>query len=112
MSGAPFIALFAMSGRCDKTLAEAVAAVKLPALRDRRRGRSRGRDRVAMDGVRAGKPIAGGSALEGGRAILLSHSSRKRRGLDGARRIEGEPEMKNLTGQVARSSAAKSSPEP
>ena len=39
--------------------------------------------------------------LAGRRAIVLSHPSRKKRGLDGAQTIEGEPGVKYLTGPPA-----------
>ena len=39
--------------------------------------------------------------LAGRQTLVLPHPSRKRRSLDGARRVEGEPEMKNLTGPPA-----------
>ena len=44
----------------------------------------------------ARKPVAGGSTLEEGRTFVLSHPSRKRRGLDGAQSIEREPGVKRL----------------
>ena len=40
--------------------------------------------------------------LAGRRAIVLSHPSRKKRGLDGAQTIEGEPGVKYLTGPPAK----------
>ena len=75
--------------------------VKFPALRERSEGDSR--NRVAVDGGAAWQPVAGGGALEERRTFVLSHPSRKRRGLDGAQSIGGEPEVKTLTGPPANS---------
>ena len=51
--------------------------------------------------VLAGESVAGGGMLAGRRAIVLSHPSRKKRGLDGAQTIEGELGVKYLTGPPA-----------
>ncbi len=59
------------------------------------------RDRIAVDGFPARKPIARRSAINGSRTIMLSHPSRKARGLDGPQFIEGEPKVKNLNGPPA-----------
>ena len=49
-----------------------------------------------MDRILAGEPVARRSAANGRQAILLSHPSRKRRGVDGAQSIQGEPSVKEL----------------
>ena len=64
-----------------------LAMVQLPALRDRIRRKSR--DRIGTDGVPAWQPVARGSAVQAMRTIVPSHSSRKKRGLDGALRFHG-----------------------
>ncbi len=79
--------------------ARRLAVVELPALRVRREGH--GGDRIAVDRVPAREPVACGRTLERGQTLVLPHPSRKRRSLDGAQRIEGESELKTLTGPPA-----------
>jgi hypothetical protein len=72
-----------------------LAVVQLPALRNRRCGRSG--DRVAVDGSATWQPVAGRGTLEERRTLVLPHPSSKRRRLDGAPSIKGEPGVKGLT---------------
>ena len=51
--------------------------------------------------IPARKPVAKRSAHPGRETSQLSHSSRKRRGLNGAHNIAGEHKLKNLTGPPA-----------